>query len=185
MKNTIVLAALLLSSSSVFAANAYVGINAGSSSHRLSGGGETLSESTTGYKVYGAYKMSGNVGIEGGYVRFGEVSESDGVNTLAIKPSSFYLALTGTMPADNNIDVFVKLGVARSETEYSVRTATLRESEDRMRTGAMAGIGFQYRFSDALSAVGEYEYFAKVGSVDEVGAKLKASLVSIGLRLAF
>ena len=104
---------------------------------------------------------------------------------MAVKPSSFYVALTGAMPATDNIEVFVKLGVARSEAEHSVRTPTLQVSEERSRTGAVAGIGFQYRFSDSLSAVGEYEYFPKVGSYDEIGAKVKVTLISVGLRLAF
>ena len=68
MKNTILLAALLLSASGAFAANAYVGINAGSASQRVDIGTQRLSENTSGYKVYGGYKMSANVGIEGGYV---------------------------------------------------------------------------------------------------------------------
>lgn len=185
MKNTILLAALLLASSGAFAANAYVGINASSALQRVDVSIGTLSERTTGYKVYGGYKLSANVGVEGGYVNFGKVSESVGGTTATVEPSSFYVALTGAMPATDNIEVFVKLGVARSETKYSIQTATLRESEERTRIGAVAGIGFQYRFSDSLSAVGEYEYFAKVSSVDELGAKSKVSLISLGLRMAF
>lgn len=185
MKNKILLAALLLSSSGAFAANAYVGINAGSASQRVYVGAQSDSERTSGYKVYGGYQMSANVGIEGGYVHFNELSGSTGSITLGVKPSSFYAAMTGAMPATDKLDVFVKLGVARSESEYFIQTPTLQRSEERTRTGVFAGTGFQYRFSDSLSAVGEYEYFAKVGTYDELGVKLKVSLVSLGLRLAF
>lgn len=185
MKNTILLATLLLSSSCAFAGNTYVGINAGSASQKVHADGESVSDNTTAFKVYGGYKMGTNVGIEAGYARFGKLSETEDGVTFGVKPTSFYVAVTGSMPATEKLDVFVKLGVARSETEIFISQGTQRASVDRNRSNVMGGIGLQYRFSDSFSAVAEYEHFGKVASYDEFGAKLKVSLVSVGLRMAF
>ena len=49
----------------------------------------------------------------------------------------------------------------------------------------MFGIGAQYKFSDTMSLVAEYENYGKVAKYDEVDMSLKASLISVGLRVAF
>lgn len=57
------------------------------------------------------------------------------------------------------------------------------ESESHNKTSALFGIGAAYHFDKKLSLVAEYENFGKVASED--GAKLKADLLSIGLRYKF
>lgn len=185
MKNTILFTTLLLSSSCALAANGYAGINAGIAKQKAGIEGASVSQDETGFKAYGGYQFDPHIGIEGGYARFGEMSGSAQGATVGAKPTSFYAAVTGTMPATAQMNVFVKLGVARSDTDVYATYRGQREEIDMTRNSALLGTGFQYKFSNNLSLVGEYEYFGKVVKDHESGLYLKASLISIGLRLGF
>lgn len=185
MKNTILFTALLLSSSCAFAASGYAGINAGIAKQKAGIEGASVSQDETGFKVYGGYQFDSNFGIEGGYARFDEMSESAQGATVGAKPSSFYAAVTGTMPATAQTSVFVKLGIVRSDTDVHATYRGRHAEIDVTRNSALLGTGFQYKFSNSLSLVGEYEYFGKVVKDRPSGVYLKASLISVGLRLAF
>ncbi len=185
MKNTIVLAALLLSSTCALAGTGYAGINAGSASHRVSIQGASASDDDTGVKVYGGYHFTPRTALEVGYVHFGETSSTEGWYTVGAKPKSVYAALTASMQASEQFELFAKLGVARNETTVFASNMTQRSEIERSRTSPLLGVGVAYRMSERFSIVGEYEYFGKVAEDGPSGIQLKASLVSIGIRMGF
>jgi OOP family OmpA-OmpF porin len=186
MKKHIILAALLLSSAVAIAApGAYVGVNAGSTDQKLSAEGESGSETSTGFKVYGGYQATDAIGIEAGYAAFGKASAGDDEFYLSAKPTAFYAAVTGTMPVSPSLDLFGKLGVAKSETTITAFDGGVGGSVERKGTSALFGIGAQYKFSDTMSLVAEYENYGKVAKFDEGDLSLKITQVSIGLRVAF
>jgi OOP family OmpA-OmpF porin len=186
MNNKITLAALLLSSSCAFAApGAYVGVNVGSSDQELSVASQSGSETSTGVKVYGGYQVNPAFGIEAGYVRFGKVSETEDGETFGTKPSAIYAAVTGTMAVSPSFNVFGKLGVTRNKTDIFVVFEGDRFTDEKSVTTGVFGVGAQYKFSDTMSLVAEYENYGKVAKYDEAKMSLKASLISVGLRVAF
>ena len=185
MKNQIILAALLLSSSCAFAGNGYVGINAGSTTQRFTIDGDSHSEDTTGVRAYAGFQINPAFGIEGGYVHFGNVSAvEDGIN-FAFKPTSVYAAATGTMPMSPSLNLMGKVGIARSNSTFEASSQGQKFSADKTGTSAMFGIGVEYKFSETMSVVAEYENFGKIAKFDQEGINVKASMVSVGLRTSF
>lgn len=186
MKNKILLAALLVSSSCAMAApGGYVGVNAGSTEHKINFEGESGSDTSTGVKVYGGFQVTPAIGVEAGYVHFGEIEENDPEFSLSYKPNAFYAAVTGTMPISPMFDLIGKVGVARSDSKIAVSYLGQRAALDNDVTGAFFGFGVQYKFSDTMSFVAEYENFGKIAKFDEINLTDKATLVSVGLRVAF
>jgi OOP family OmpA-OmpF porin len=186
MNKKITLAALLLSSSCAFAApGAYVGVNVGSADQEINVGSQSASESSTGVKVYGGYQVNSAFGIEAGYVRFGEASDTEDGETFGAKPSSIYAAVTGTMAVSPSLNVFGKLGVTRNKTDIFVVFDGDRFTDEKSVSTAVFGVGVQYKFSDTMSLVGEYENYGKVAKYEQANMNLKASLISVGLRVAF
>lgn len=185
MKNKFILAALLVSSSAAFAGPGYVGVSAGSSTQKLGADDFSLSESATAFKIVGGYQATPMFGLEAGYVRFGEASISADGASIGSEPTSFYAALTGTVPVSPAFNLFAKLGVAKSKTTIFASDVDGRDEFEESGTSAVVGIGAQYKFSDTMSLVAEYENFGKVAKDSESSANVKVSLVSVGLRIAF
>ena len=176
---------MLISSSVAFAGPGYVGVNAGSTTHTISFDGESGSEKTTGARVYGGYQVNPSFGIEAGYVNFGKVTATDEGLTVTFKPTAIYAAATGTMPMSPSFNLIGKLGVARAKSTFGLAYQGDRASADNKDTGVMYGIGAEYKFSDTMTIVAEYEDFGKIAKFDEVGINIKASMASVGLRIKF
>jgi len=165
------------------AQNAYVGVNAGSSELKLSGDAGSGSEDKTGYKAYAGYDFTKNFGLEAGYADFGKLKESNAGTSVSMETTAFYLAATGTLPINAQFSAFAKAGVSQNRTKATLSGFGQRFSGSKDKTAAMFGIGAAYHFNQNISAVLEYENFGKTLSED--GVKLKASLVSIGVRYKF
>jgi OOP family OmpA-OmpF porin len=164
------------------AEGAYIGANVGRSELKLSIDQEgTNKKSNTGYKAYAGYDFTQNFGAEAGYVDFGKVNRTIDGTTLEAKSHAFYAAATGTLPLNEQFSLFAKAGVSQNRTKISISDAS--GSESKNKTSAIFGIGAAYHFDKKLSLVAEYENFGKVAS--EGGDKLKADLLSIGLRYKF
>ena len=186
MKNNILLAALLVTSSCALAGpGGYVGVNAGSTQHNINFDGESGSDTSTGVKVYAGFQVTPAIGVEAGYVRFGEIDESDSEFSLSYKPNAFYAAVTGTMAISPGFDLIGKVGVARSDSKIAVSYLDMRASLKDDVVSALFGIGVQYKFSETMSVVAEYENYGKIAKYEEVDLTDKAALVSVGLRIAF
>lgn len=162
----------------------YAGANIGRAELKVSADQEvSRKDNDTGYKVYAGYDFTQNFGAEAGYVDFGKLSQNfDGMKS-AIKNHAFYVAATGTLPLNEQFSLFAKAGVAQNRAKLTVSALNFSDSESHNKTSALFGIGAAYHFDKKLSLVAEYENFGKVASED--GAKLKADLLSIGLRYKF
>ena len=85
------------------------------------------------------------------------------------------------------VNLFGKIGAARTDSNVYVEYQRERISIDRSGTSVMFGLGVQYKFSERLSLVAEYENFGTILKLnsDDLSADANASLVSVGLRYAF
>ncbi|MGX9774053.1 Outer membrane protein A precursor [compost metagenome] len=165
------------------AENIYVGANVGRSELKLSGDDVSGKENKTGFKVYAGYDFTPNFGAEAGYVNFGKLKESEGNESLSMETSAFYAAATGTLPLNAEFSLFAKVGVTQNHTKVKLNLVGFNASGSKNKTAALFGIGAAYNINKNLSAVAEYENFGKTLSQD--GMKLKADLLSIGLRYKF
>ncbi|MDN2670806.1 MULTISPECIES: outer membrane beta-barrel protein [unclassified Janthinobacterium] len=155
----------------------YVGANVGRSEMKLSiDEAGSSKKSDTGYKAYAGYDFTQNFGAEAGYIDFGKRTFDIDGEKLDVKNHAFYVAATGTLPLNEQFSLFAKAGAAQNRTKPA-------DDKSINKTSAIFGIGAAYHFDKKLSLVAEYENFGKVASED--GAKLKADLLSIGLRYKF
>jgi OOP family OmpA-OmpF porin len=186
MKNKLFIALLAAAAVAPIAAqaqNTYVGANIGRAEQKLSGFGSSVKDSDTGYKVYAGYQFDATFGIEGGYVNLGEATLVDPTGSASAKPSSVYVAATGTLPVADQFAVFAKVGVSANRTKVRGTYEGVTETETFNKTAAILGVGASYALAKNVSLVVEYENFGKL--VDEDGINLKADQFSVGLRYKF
>ncbi len=186
MKTKIILAALLMSSGCAFAApGLYLGANVGSTEHKVSSDGQSDTEDSNGAKVYAGYQINPAFGIEVGYVNFGKLKATEQGVSASFKPASVYAALTGTAAVAPSINVFAKVGAAHSESTFAVAFEGESASVKKNGSSLLIGFGAQYKFSENMSVVAEYENFGKVANFEDEGFNFRVSTVSVGLRYAF
>ena len=165
------------------AEGAYIGVDVGRSDQKFAVSGGSYTNKETSAKIYAGAAITPYIGVEGGYANFGNLSEADDGVSLHVKPSAYYLALTGTVRIDPQFSLFAKAGVAYSSTNYDATVYTLSVRDKVNKSTAMFGIGASYTLGKNWIAVVEYENFGKI--VDENGIDLKMSTASIGVRYAF
>lgn len=184
MKKVIVaLIATAIAAPAAFAADNYVSASVGRAKHKLEADGMHMSEKDTSFKAAVGHNFMPGVGVELGYVNFGETRVSGNGASAWAKPKSLYAAVVGEMPVAEKFSVLGKLGVARTKTEIGATVGNLTEVGDKKDTSAVIGVGAAYAFTDAVKLVAEYENFGKVAKGE--GDSLKVDQVSVGLRVAF
>jgi len=187
MKQTILVLALGASFALPFAAHAqsgYIGANVGDADQKASADGfGSDSHTRTGYKLYGGVDFTKNVGLEAGYVDFGNSTYSEGGASLHLKPKAAYVAVTGTLPLSEKFSLFGKLGASFNHVKLDASAGGFSDSTSKNRTTALVGVGAAYNFNKNLAAVAEYEDYGKVA--DEDGDNLKINMLSVGLRYHF
>jgi OOP family OmpA-OmpF porin len=182
MKKVVLLLAAL-AAAPAFAQNVYVTGSVGYAEQKVEIDAGSAKENDTGYSAAVGYRFTPNFGVEGGYVSFGKVSDSEGAVSASLKPESYYAAVVGTYPVSAQVSLSAKVGVARSSTKLSVTDGVTSVSAKPKNTTAMFGIGAAYAVTPSLAIVAEYQYFGKV--MDEDGFNVKASLLSVGARYSF
>ena len=185
MKHRIIIAAIaaLAAPLAAQADNAYFGANVGRAEQNLSVDSASTKENTTGFKLYGGYDFTRNVGIEGGYVAFRKVEESAYGYGVSSKPESIYVAATGTLPLGEQFALFGKAGVAFNHTKIGAWGPGISDSTTNNQTTPMIGVGASFALDKKISFVAEYENFGKVAK--EGGDSVKADLLSFGVRVKF
>lgn len=159
------------------AQGSYIGANVGRAEQKVNPNGfSSFKDNDAGFKLYGGHDFTPNLGVELGYVNFGE---AEGPFNISSKPHSLYLAGTGTLPLSEQISLFAKVGVSVNRTKLNT---PLNNGSER-NTSALLGIGASYQFTPKMSVVAEYENFGKVR--DESGSEVKADLASVGIRYKF
>jgi OOP family OmpA-OmpF porin len=156
------------------APHAYVGIGMAAAENRI------VDAWKADAKIFAGYQFDQNLGVEAGFTRFGRV----GVHFATIdrnidgrtKGSSSYIAGKYTMPLNEQVAAYGKLGVAYSERSYVSNFGALGEHD----TGIYAGAGLQLKLTGHLALTGEYERFGKKKTF---GAK--ADVFTLGLKYGF
>lgn len=166
------------------AGDTYVGGSLGRAEQKMTVDGVgSLSESATSFALFGGYQFTKNIGAEVGYAQFGKVTIANGADSLRNEPSSFYAAVTGTMPLTSQLSAYGKLGVSRNHVKATVTQSGTTEAGSSNHTSAMIGLGVSYALNANVSLFGEYQNFGKVFKED--GGNLKVDQVSAGVRYQF
>lgn len=187
---------------------------------RLINGGSNCESSGTGYKLFAGARLTPNpqytssstlgyagenpplnsqanstyptLGVEGGYINFGEssatgtlLSNRGGVigNTAASDElTGLYAAGTVSMPVAPRTEVMAKAGVLRWNQESTASTSPFlgggtSQSSSKSGFGTLLGVGAQYQLMDNISIRGEYEQGFGVG---DGNTETSPSLLSVG-----
>lgn len=139
-------------------------------------GGDSFG-STGSISVSGGYHYNQNVGVEAGYVNIDDSTTSWSTGTDSSEErlggSSFRVAAVGTYSIIKWLDVFAKLGLARTALEYKIATVTgglsSSGSASGSKTNLMYGFGLQFNFGEHWGMRAQYEALGKV-QVGSAGA---------------
>ncbi|QTR48597.1 outer membrane beta-barrel protein [Candidatus Thiothrix anitrata] len=168
-------------------------------------------DSDQGYKIFGGARLKPNtepgalpsLGVEGGYINFGEssatgdlihtrlnLSEDHGDITASSELSGIYAAGVAFMPVAPKTEVLAKAGVMRwSQKNERKQTVIINGTPDPLDNrnestsssssgfGGLLGVGAQYQMTDNLSVRGEYERGFGIG---KDANKTEPSLLSVG-----
>lgn len=163
----------------------YVGIAAATSDHDLRIGGAT-SVDTEGYKpsakVFGGVDFTPTFGMEAGYTDLREADHNFNIGNTRYGATTdgrrAYLAGKATMPVNDRVSVYGKLGAGYTKTNVSTTAPGLGGSDSK--TEVYAGLGGQYNISDRTALILEYERY---GKTKEIGAK--ADAITAGAKFSF
>jgi OOP family OmpA-OmpF porin len=156
------------------APHAYVGIGVASAENRV------VDAWKSDAKIFGGYQFDQSWGVEAGFTRFGRVGVTvpgfDFTEHGRTKGSSSYIAGTYTLPLNERVAAYGKLGVSYNERSYIGNFGALGEHD----TGLYGGAGLQVKLTDSLALTGEYERYGKKKTL---GAK--ADVFTLGLKYGF
>lgn len=139
-------------------------------------------------KLKAGIELNQNFGIETGYSELysrgfhymwpGDAAERAGV--LGDRGSATYLAGKITLPVDERLTTFSKVGVARSDRKLRDGATSMARDID---IGPYANVGANYKLSDKASVSGQYERFGD--SARKFGNDSNAGGFSAKLKLGF
>lgn len=114
----ILLSVAVLAAPAALAQTPYVGVSAGASKvEQTAFGLAELDESDTGWKVFGGYRFSPNLGVEGGWVDLGAPSSTEGVAAIETEIRGFYVDAVGVLPIGERWELFAKGGLFASKLD--------------------------------------------------------------------
>jgi OOP family OmpA-OmpF porin len=176
---------------SAHAEGAYAGIAVERSGQSIDVTGATTTSSNshpTGFKLYGGYKFTPNLGVEGGYADLGSAktsfTTSIGNGSVEAKNTAFYIAGKGTAVINDQFSAYGKLGFSRNKNDFSGSGLGARFAGGTNKTDLYASVGLAYQFTKNLAATVEYENFGKFDSGTAAGS-VRANVLSAGLRFDF
>jgi OOP family OmpA-OmpF porin len=150
-------------------------------------------ERDTGYKVFGGYQFSRNIGVEAGWFdlgSFGYTARTTPAGSLTgdLSVKGLNLDLVGTLPLTERLSLLGRVGVTsvRSEGAFSAtgaaRVPYASATSSQRSTNAKWGAGLAYDFTESLSMRLEGERYR---IRDSVGNRGTVDMLSVGLVYRF
>ena len=158
----------------------------------LTANGATMSafnkdQRDTGYKLYAGKQLNQYFAVEAGYFDLGKfnfnaATSGGGVLNGEAGFRGANLDLVGQLPLSERFSVYARAGMnyAKTSTHFSGNRlfATTNPNPSERKLNAKAGLGLEYKLSEALAVRGEVERY-RVN--DAVGNRGDADLVSLNL----
>lgn len=189
------LAAAALAVSSLACAEAYLGGSVGQSMTKFDSSDSTLAgavtsheKTKTAYKLFAGYSFNPSFAIEAGYADLGKPSSKFVLPTETIpqtqKESAWFVAGKGTLPINEQFNLFGKLGITQNKVSASWSDSGGGGSASNSRSGVLYGIGAEYNATKQVGIRLEYEDFGKFGNSTGTG-RTNTSMWSTGLSYKF
>lgn len=159
----------------------YVGLNAGRSRYgdRTPGLGGFIDDRTNNaYSLYGGSYFNSNFGFELGYNDFGRVNRFGGTTSA----NGISLSLVGRVPLGTSFNLLGRLGGSYIRTDVSSAPASGVAPGRDSRFDVSYGIGAEWNFTPAWSAVVQYdEYNPRYNG----GSRERLNTTTLGVRYHF
>ena len=140
------------------------------------------SKNGSGAKLFAGYQLTENFGAELGFIRSSTLKRSYVVGTTNVEQkgevSALYAAGTGRFAFGERFAVTGKLGVARGKFSGTNALPTA-SAITGSKTGAIFGVGAEYRFTPKIAATIDYDYLPKTSN------RLKSAMISAGVKFTF
>lgn len=156
--------------------------------------------SSTGFKVYGGYRVTEMIAVEGGYYNLGSAEDkrtgskvSNGYTftdpSAEGEASGFGITGVVSLPVADNFEVFGKAGVMKWSSEGTLSADITDNANgqtcpkctvgtvEKDGTSPLIGVGAGYKFNDNWGVRGEYEHFNRKDAEDKDEG---VSILSVG-----
>lgn len=150
--------------------SAYVGASA------VSAKNTTVDAHKADGKLFGGYNFNEKLGVEVGATNHHKTDFANGGVRGNTEGYGFYVAAKYTMPVNEQVSTYGKLGVSHSMREMHTNLGNFKQSD----TSGYAGLGVEYKLNQNASLVAEYERY---GKTKDFGAR--ANVWSAGLKYGF
>ena len=127
-------------------------------------------------KLFGGYKFNEQLGVEAGATNHHKTDFANGGVRGSVEGYGAYVAAKYTMPVNEQVSAYGKLGVSHSMRELSTNVGNVKQSDN----GGYAGVGVEYKLNQNAALVAEYERY---GKTKDFGAR--ANVWSAGLKYGF
>ena len=180
------LVAALFAAQTAFAADVYLGAGLGQSRATIDNQGIPASTDykDRGGKVLAGVQLNRYFGVEASYFDLGDFRATSPVYSLSRDTSvkGGALDLVGTLPVTERFGILGRVGAARTRVNEfgsaTVGNVSYSDSGKNTSTNLKAGLGLQYKFTEALAGRVEYERYRMKDVFDNRG---HVNLVSAGL----
>jgi OOP family OmpA-OmpF porin len=190
------LAALTMVAVGGASAQVYTGLTYGSTTFNVDcAGTTTCDKSDTGYKLYGGYKITPHIAVEGGYMKFGQARFSVPVTTYyysyyygyystayntpaELKSEALYVAGSFRLPFTSNFGGVGRIGVAAVKSELQVSGAV---NADATQAKGLLGLGLEYAFTPHFRVTADADVTQTAEVHTAYGSVTSGSLVLLSL----
>lgn len=142
----------------------------------------------TAWKIFGGYQFHRNVGVELGYVDFGEATASGTLlglpATAAADAKALELVAVGSIPLTQQFSAYGKLGAYRWDIDTSVTAGAAAAGGGDKGTDFTYGVGLKYDFTRNIAARAEFQRYNNLGETNTTGQS-DVNMWTVGLMFKF
>ena len=136
--------------------------------------GGKVNRNSEAYGVFGGYQITDNFAVEAGYEYFGraKVKYSDG-DQVRHTAHGTTLALKGSYPVLDNLDVYGRVGAALIRSDYKDKDVTgeLTDKYHNLKVSPVLAAGVEYAILPELALRAEYQWVSRVGNLGKAVRK--------------
>ncbi len=176
---SVMLAAAMPLASMAETGTIYVSGQFGKTSYDLGSSSPNVDDEDNGYSMGIGVRMGPNVSVEGGYVDLGEVSGSNGTDSLSVETGGAFAGLGLFIPLQPGFELTGRVGLIAWDSDAKISIGGVSSSESEDGTDLYYGVGAAFQVSRELHlTVGFDRYDIDDTDVDmlSLGAKFYFAL---------
>ena len=149
-------------------------------------------EDEAGFKLFGGYRFTRNLAVEGGYANLGKFGFSGTATPASTFSNSFkvdgwFVDAVAMVPLQQGFSLLGRIGAYFNQVKTSPAATGALAAGPHIKdrdTSLKVGLGAQYEVSPALAVRAEWDHFRKVGDPANTGES-HINLLSLGMIVKF